>query len=193
MNLTFFPMHIVGVLGMPRRDYTYSGGMGWTAPNMIETIGSYLLAVGLLMVMVNLAVALFRGERVGNDPFGGPTLEWATTSPPPPYNFPVIPTVSSPYAMWDEEDRQEDARNLERGRRVLERGHQTAASSAVDAEWDEVLDMPSDSILPPVLALALSGVFAFLLLKLWIVAAVFLGFCLCVLGFWHGKEPQEAS
>jgi cytochrome c oxidase subunit I len=191
MNLTFFPMHIVGLLGMPRRDYTYSGGLGWTAPNLIETIGAYLLAAGLLMVVANLAVSLVRGEAAGNDPFGGDTLEWATTSPPPRYNFPVIPKVSSPYAMWDREDREEDARNLERGRKVLERGHETPASTAVDADWDEVLTMPSDSIWPPVLALALAGIFAFLLLKLWIVAGVFLLACLGVLAAWHGKEPQR--
>jgi cytochrome c oxidase subunit I len=193
MNLTFFPMHIVGLLGMPRRDYTYPGGLGWTAPNLIETIGAYLLAAGLLMVVVNLAVSLFRGERVGNNPFAAPTLEWATTSPPPEYNFPVIPKVSSPYAVWDEEDRREDTRNLERGHRVLERGHETPASTAVDADWDEVLTMPSESVWPPVLALGLSGIFAFLLLKLWIVAGIFLVLCLCVLAAWHGKEPQEAS
>jgi cytochrome c oxidase subunit I+III len=193
MNLTFFPMHIVGLLGMPRRDYTYSGGLGWTAPNLIETIGAYLLAAGLLMVVGNLAVSLFRGERVGDNPFEAPTLEWATSSPPPAYNFPVIPKVSTPYAVWDEEDRREDARNLERGSRVLERGHETPASTAVDADWDEVLTMPSESAWPPTLALALAGVFAFLLLKLWIVAGVFLLACLGVLAAWHGKEPQEAS
>jgi cytochrome c oxidase subunit I+III len=192
MNLTFFPMHIVGILGMPRREYTYSGGLGWSGLNLIETLGAYLLAIGLLMVVVNLAVSLFWGEAAGNDPFGGDTLEWSTTSPPPDYNFPVIPKVSSPYAMWDTEDREEDARNLERGRRVLEQGHETPSSTAVDAEADEVLKMPSNSIWPPVLALAMSGIFAFLLLKLWIVAAVFLFACLCVLAAWHGKEPQEA-
>jgi cytochrome c oxidase subunit 1/cytochrome c oxidase subunit I+III len=190
MNLTFFPMHIVGLLGMPRRQYTYSGDLGWTGLNLLETIGAYVLAAGLLMVVVNLAVSLFRGEVAGDDPFGGDTLEWSTTSPPPDYNFPVIPKVSSPYAMWDKEDREEDARNLERGRKVLERGHETPASTAVDADWDEVLSMPSDSVWPPVLAVAMAGIFAFLLLKLWIVAGVFLVACLGVLALWHGKDPQ---
>ena len=108
MNLTFFPMHILGLDGMPRRDYTYPRGLGWSALNLIESIGSYLLAAGLLTVAVNLAISLFRGERVGNDPWGGDTLEWSTTSPPPEYNYAVIPTVSSPYAMWDREDRERE-------------------------------------------------------------------------------------
>src|ERR671937_571294 len=127
MNLTFFPMHILGLEGMPRRDYTYPGGMGWTGLNLLETVGAYLLATGLLAVFVNLAVSVFRGARVGNDPWEGDTLEWATTSPPPPYNYAVIPRVSSPYAMWDRDDREADARALARGERTLERGHETPA------------------------------------------------------------------
>ena len=192
MNLTFFPMHILGFEGMPRRNYTYPSGMGWHGLNLIETLGSYLLAIGLLMVIVNLAVSLFRGARAGPDPFGAPTLEWSTTSPPPPYNYPVIPQVSSPYAMWDEKDRERDSDNLRRGRRVLEQGHETPASTTVDAEWDEVLQMPSSSPWPPVLAVMFAGVFAFLMLKLWIVSGLFVLGGLVVLAAWHAREPQEA-
>ena len=77
MNLTFFPMHILGLQGMPRREYTYPSDLGWHGLNLLETLGSYLLAIGLLMVFVNLAVSLFRGEVAGPDPFGAPTLEWS--------------------------------------------------------------------------------------------------------------------
>ncbi len=192
MNLTFFPMHIVGLLGMPRRQWTYPSDLGWTGYNVVESIGAYLLAAGLLMVFVNLAVSRFRGERVGNDPFEGDTLEWATTSPPPPYNYPVIPKVTSSYPMWDREDRREDLVNLAQGRKVLEQGHETPASTTVDADWDEILEMPSSSPWPPVLAIAISGVFAMVLLKQWIAASVFLVAVLVVLAAWHGKEPQEA-
>ena len=192
MNLTFFPMHIVGLLGMPRRDYTYGSDLGWTSLNQLETIGSYLLGIGLLMVIVNLAVSLFRGELAGNDPFGGETLEWSTSSPPPPYNYPVVPKVTSPYPMWDIEDREQDLENLEGGEKVLEQGHETPASTTVDAEWDEILEMPSSSPWPPVLAVALSGIFAFILLKLWIVSGLFALAALAVLAAWHAKEPQGA-
>jgi cytochrome c oxidase subunit I+III len=192
MNLTFFPMHIVGLLGMPRRQYTYPSDLGWTGYNLVESIGAYLLAAGLLMVAVNLAVSRFRGARVGRDPWEGDTLEWATTSPPPAYNYAVIPKVTSPYPMWDRDDREEDAANLSQGRRVLERGHETPASTAVDAEWDEILEMPASSPWPPVLALAISGVFAFVLLEQWIAAGIFVVAALVVLGAWHGREPQEA-
>jgi cytochrome c oxidase subunit I+III len=192
MNLTFFPMHIVGLLGMPRRQYTYPADLGWTGYNVLESIGAYLLAAGLLMVAANLVVSLFKGDAAGRDPFGGSTLEWATSSPPPAYNYAVIPTVSSPYPMWDGEDRREDIQKLASGEMVLERGHETPASTAVDAEWDEVLDMPSSSPWPVILAIAISGIFAFVLLKQWIAAAIVVVVALVVLGAWHGKEPQEA-
>jgi heme/copper-type cytochrome/quinol oxidase subunit 1 len=192
MNLTFFPMHIVGLLGMPRRQYTYPSGLGWSGYNLIESIGAYLLAAGLLVVAANLAVSCFRGERAGNDPWEGDTLEWATSSPPPPYNYPVIPKVTSSYPMWDREDRAEDADNLAAGRKVLERGHETPASTAVDADWDEILEMPSSSPWPLVLAIAVSGIFTFVLLEQWIAASIFVAASFVVLAAWHGKEPQEA-
>jgi cytochrome c oxidase subunit 1/cytochrome c oxidase subunit I+III len=192
MNLTFFPMHILGLQGMPRRDYTYPSDAGWTGLNFIESIGSYLLALGLLSVFVNLAISYFRGERAGNDPWGGDTLEWSTSSPPPEYNYAVIPTVSSPYAMWDRDDREEDARNLKRGRKTLEQGHETPGTSVVDADWDEILEMPSNSPWPPILALCLTGIFTFLILQVWIGAAIFVVLTFAALAGWHNKEPQES-
>src|SRR4051812_7281852 len=190
--LTFFPMHIVGLLGMPRRQYTYPGGLGWTGYNVIESIGAYLLAVGLLLVVVNLAVSLFRGEVAGNDPWEGDTLEWSTTSPPPDYNYAVIPSVTSPYPMWDRADREEDARKLERGELVLGGGHETPSSTVLDADWDEILEMPSESWSPVLLAAMLAGTFAMLLTTHYMVAAGFAVLALVVLGGWHWKEPQGA-
>ena len=189
---TFFPMHIVGLLGMPRRNYTYEPGLGWTALNLIETLGSYLLGAGLLLLVANLAISRFRGPPSGDDPWGGDTLEWATTSPPRPYNFPVIPKVTSPYAMWDKDDRAEDEDKLARGELTLERGHETPATTTLDAQLDEILDMPSDSWAPLLLAAALSLVFVMLLTGHWTTAVVFGGLAAAVLAGWHWKEPQEA-
>src|SRR3954464_9833973 len=190
--LTFFPMHIVGLLGMPRRNYTYPAGLGWTGLNLAETLGSYLLTLGLLVMAVNLVVSRFRGAPAGNDPWEGDTLEWATTSPPPAYNFAVIPTVSSPYAMWDAEDREEDQRRLARGEMTLEQGHETPATTTLDAHLAEVLDMPSDSPWPILLAGALAGIFVMLLTGHVVTALVFAGLGGVVLMAWHGEEPEEA-
>ena len=193
MNLTFFPMHIVGLLGMPRRQYTYPEGLGWTGYNLVETLGAYLLAAGLLLVVANLAVSLFRGAAAGNDPWGGDTLEWSTRSPPPAYNYAVIPRVTSPYAMWDREDRDADIRDLGGGgERVLEEGHETPASTVLDADPDEILDMPSKSWSPVILAVVLAAGFTMLLTKHYVVAATCAALALLVLAGWHWKEPQRA-
>jgi hypothetical protein len=176
---------------MPRREYTYPSGMGWTSYNLIETIGGYITAIGLVMVAANLITSLFRGVPAGNDPFEGDTLEWSTTSPPPAYNFALLPKISSPYAMWDKEDRERDAQRLAEGRLTLERGHETVATTTLDAELDEILGMPSSSPWPPLLAAALSGVFVMLLLGHLVTAAVFIVATLAVLAAWHWQEPED--
>jgi cytochrome c oxidase subunit 1/cytochrome c oxidase subunit I+III len=190
--VTFFPMHIVGLLGMPRRDYTYAPGLGWSGLNLIETLGSYLLTAGLLLVVGNLAVSLFRGEPAGSDPWGGDTLEWSTTSPPPPYNYAVIPKVSSAYAMWDRADREEDARRLARGEGLLAGGHETPGSTVLDAAPDAIREMPPHSAWPPLVAVALSGVFALLLLGHWVAATVVAALGLLVVAAWLWEEPAAA-
>ncbi|HEX4760522.1 MAG TPA: cytochrome c oxidase subunit I [Thermoleophilaceae bacterium] len=192
MNLTFFPMHILGLLGMPRRTYTYPSGLGWTGLNLLETVGAYLLGAGLLLVVVNLAVSLFRGAPAGPDPFNGDTLEWSTTSPPPAYNYVVIPTVTSPYPMWDASDREQDVHDLNAGRRIYGRGHETPASTVLDAEADEILKMPPESWAPVLLAASAAVMFVMLLLEHYVTAGAFAGVTLLVLAGWHLKEPQEA-
>jgi cytochrome c oxidase subunit I+III len=189
--LTFFPMHMLGLLGMTRRIYTYPNGMGWGAYNLSETIGAFILTAGLLMIFANLAYRRFRGPAAGPDPFGGGTLEWSTTSPPPHYNFPVIPVVRSAYPNWDREDREADRARLRRGELVFDEGHETPAATVVDAVPDEVLEMPSESPWPLVLSVCTAGLFVMLLVRHYVVAGVFALLALLVLAAWHWKEPEE--
>jgi len=191
-SLTFFPMHLVGLLGMTRRVYTYPAGLGWDPYNLAETVGAFLLAAGLLLIGANLLWSSFRGAPAGDDPFFGGTLEWATTSPPSEYNFPVIPTVSSAYPNWDRGDREEDRRRLERGRLALEQGHETPASTVRDAYLDEVLELPAESPWPVALALCVLGFFAMLLTAHVVVAGLFAGLGALTLAAWHAREPEEA-
>ena len=100
-HLTFDTMHIPGLLGMPRRIYTYEPGMGWDTPNLIVTIGVFFQIAGVLIFVFNMIQSYFRGEPAGNDPWDAWTLEWSTSSPPPDYNFVTIPTVKSRRPLWD--------------------------------------------------------------------------------------------
>src|SRR5215467_2497035 len=100
-NLTFVTMHVPGMLGMARRIYTYAPDRGWEIWNLIVTLGVPLQAAGVLILVVNIVLSLRRGEIAGDDPWDAWTLEWATTSPPPPYNFEVVPVVSSRRPLWD--------------------------------------------------------------------------------------------
>jgi heme/copper-type cytochrome/quinol oxidase subunit 1 len=99
--VTFFPMHILGLEGMPRRIATYGASTGWGGWNLAESIGAYLIGLGAMVFFWNLAVSVRRGQPAGNDRWDGYTLEWATTSPPPPYNFDRLPAIHSERPVFD--------------------------------------------------------------------------------------------
>jgi len=189
--LTFFPMHIVGLLGMTRRVYTYGPGLGWSGYNLAETVGAFVLAAGLLLIAANLALSRFRGEPADADPFFGGTLEWTVPSPPPPYNFAVVPLVTSPYPNWDRADREADALRLARGDLVLDEGHETPSSTVRDARLDEILEMPSDSPWPLAVAACVALVFVMLLTRHAVVAGLAAGLTAIALCGWHLQEPEE--
>ena len=101
-NITFFPMHFAGMFGMPRRVYTYSSGYGFDGYNMISSIGSFLIAISMIVMIWNWIRTMREGEPAGDDPWDAPTLEWSIPSPPPAYNFARIPVVASRRPFWDQ-------------------------------------------------------------------------------------------
>ena len=100
-NLTFFPMHQLGLAGMPRRIADYSASAGWSELNLVATIGGFVIAASLLPFFWNVLISLRNGKIAGDDPWGGNTLEWATTSPPPAYNFDHLPEIRSERPVFD--------------------------------------------------------------------------------------------
>ena len=100
-QLAFFPMHISGLMGMPRRVYTYPAGMGLELPNLLSSIGASIVAVAIALFVLNMILAFKRGLVAPANPWGAPTLEWATDSPPPRYNFAHIPVAETRTPLWD--------------------------------------------------------------------------------------------
>ncbi|MDP9369048.1 MAG: cbb3-type cytochrome c oxidase subunit I, partial [Chloroflexota bacterium] len=101
-NTTFFPMHFLGLEGMPRRYYTYSDGSGWSGWNLVSTLGAYLLGASVLVFLAAVYRSLKSGQPAGPDPWDGATLEWSIPSPPPVYNFATIPVVRHRDPLWEE-------------------------------------------------------------------------------------------
>jgi cytochrome c oxidase subunit 1/cytochrome c oxidase subunit I+III len=172
-NIGFFPMHISGLLGMPRRVYTYADGMGWDWLNMITTIGSYIFTLGVLLFLINVWKSYRSGAKAGDNPWDAPTLEWATTSPPPPYNFVVIPTVASRHPLWEDRLQQHDGEGskLHNGL-VLDHGREAIGTSALDAAPDIILRMPRDSYAPVILSLTVTAIFVGLVFHWWWLSAL---------------------
>jgi cytochrome c oxidase subunit I len=145
-NVTFFPMHILGAEGMPRRVYRYAPMMGWDSLNMLATVGAFILGFAVLVLVVNMVMSLRSGEEAGNDPWDGRTLEWTMPSPPPEYNFARIPIVRGRDAFW-----------LEKYGRALEpeqarQGAVEPTGHVLEPGPAEVIHVPPPSIFPLVLA-----------------------------------------
>lgn len=171
-NLAFLPMHWTGLRGMPRRIYTYPDGVGWTGLNQTTTAGAFLLAFGLALVLTNVLRSIRKGEPAGDNPWDGPTLEWATSSPPPPYNFAVIPVVASRHPLWEERLCEGTGRtSIDRGPQ-LDSGREALATTAIDAHPDLILKMPADDPWPFFVTIALAIGFIGLLLQAWWLAAL---------------------
>jgi cytochrome c oxidase subunit 1 len=158
-NLTFFPMHFVGLHGMPRRVYTYPEGLGFELMNQIETAGSFVLGIAFLVFMFNIFQTWRKPANAPADPWNGATLEWAIPSPPPEFNFAEIPTVHGRDALWE--------LKRERGGTLPEPARVSGAG----------IHMPNPSYWPLVTAVGILAFFVFLMMMghtgIWPVVASF--------------------
>jgi cytochrome c oxidase subunit 1/cytochrome c oxidase subunit I+III len=190
-NLGFFPMHIAGLLGMPRRIYTYSDSMGWDWLNLITTAGSFLFGFGVLLLIYNVVKSKRHGPTAPHNPWDAPTLEWAVSSPPPPYNFAVIPVVASRHPLWEDRlDQSEDDRSHIETGLVLDHGKEALGTTTLDAEPNVILKMPRDTLVPLYLALSMTFVTAGLALVNWWVVAIGMALTACSILAWLWPEAR---
>ena len=197
-NMTFFPMHNLGLLGMPRRVYTYLDGLGWNGMNLFATVGAFVFAAGIAVLMWDAWVCSRKGRPAGNNPWGADTLEWGTTSPPPNYNFRHIPVVEGRYPLWDASGAAPEVVGLRDDRREI------IVTSILDAQPDCISILPGPSPWPLLLAGAVAVAFIGLLFSvIWVPVGFFLAF-LAMVGWhwprehvrrppWSEKERPEAD
>ena len=165
-NVGFFPMHILGLIGMPRRVFTYPAGLGFGGWNMAITAGSFVLGIGILMTFINVFMSLRTGKIAGRNPWNSDGLEWLTDSPPKAYAFEHIPVVASRHPLWDDTDKLDDPDDD----RVLDKGRLTPTSTWLDAEPIGIATIPEESLAPLVISLFMFGLFLSLAFRsMWAV------------------------
>jgi cytochrome c oxidase subunit 1 len=187
-NLTFFPMHILGLNGMPRRVYTYQAEMGWGSLNLFISASALILATGFLLFFFDAIRSAKFGALAGSNPWNAPSLEWATESPPPDYAFAQIPVVTSGYPLWDRPAALPVAAGLRIDRREL------VITSVAEAEPQVRDTSPQNSIWPLVAAITTSIMFVWSIFSPWGVVWGSIPIGLTLIGwFWPKGTPEDSA
>ncbi len=193
-NVAFFPMHILGFLGMPRRIYTYDSGLGWDALNLLISIASFVFAAGTLLTLFNFVRSRFRGARAPADPWHADSLEWSTTSPPPEYNFAAIPIVNGRHPLWDEPPSSVEVGDGQASTRALgvvgALEKDMPVTEGLDARPQDVLGIPEPTYLPFIAAVGIALFFVGLLVEAAVVGVVgvLIGMAAVVVWLWRTSE-----
>ena len=184
-NVTFFPMHILGFQGMPRRVYTYPAEMGWGTLNLIATGGALLLIAGGVLFIFNVVRSYVAGTVAADDPWHGETLEWATSSPPPVYNFLHIPIVEGRSAMWNRSDPAPVVTGLRTDcREVL-------ITDVMDAAPVHAYELPKPTIWPFLCAVVTSAFFVGSVFTPWALPIAIVPLAITLIGWFWPKRPTR--
>jgi cytochrome c oxidase subunit I+III len=187
-NLTFFPMHILGLQGMPRRIYTYQPDMPWYGTNLFVSLSAIVLIAGFLLFFVNAVRSARSGPVANNNPWDAPTLEWATASPPPSYNFIRIPVVNGLHPLWDRKGILDVAGGLRTDRREL------VVTSLVAAQPEAREASPRNSIWPLWTALTTTVMLIWSIFSPWAVVWGSIPIAFTLIGwFWPKATPEDES
>jgi cytochrome c oxidase subunit I+III len=185
-NVTFFPMHQLGIHGMPRRIYTYLADTGWGKLNLLATGGAVLMAVSVVLFLINVWRSRRHGEFAGSDPWGGPTLEWATSSPPPSYGFARLPTVEGRDALWCQTPDTPVVVGLSTDKREV------LSTTIMDAQPEHKHELTEDSVWPFTLAIVATGTIAGVIFHpIALPIGLALAFVVLFAWFWRELEPKR--
>ena len=187
-NCAFFPMHILGLEGMPRRIYTYGPDMPWGDLNFFISIASAFFDFNFVLLLVNIVVSLIAGRRAGDNPWNAPTLEWATASPPPPHNFTRIPIVESAEPLWSEREALPVVTGMRADRREV------LISTLTDAQPDMLESSPQPSIWPFASAMVTNVVLLASIFTAWAITAGAIPIAIVLtLWFWPKGTKEDES
>jgi cytochrome c oxidase subunit I+III len=188
-NITFFPMHITGLLGMPRRVASYPADFGWDMLNLISSLGSAVLALGILVFIVDFVTHLRWGPKARRNPWNAGTLEWATALPSPDTGVRSVPIVTGHYPIWDNPKLPEQ---IERGDFFLPdspRGRrETLRTGSVDAQPEQILILPKPSWLPLLASVTTTAAFGVSIFYMWTLAGVLAAATLALILAWAWKS-----
>jgi cytochrome c oxidase subunit I len=186
-NLTFFPMHVLGLWGMPRRIYTYPAVAGWGSLNLLASVGAVLIIGAVVVFLIDAVVALKVGALAADNPWNAGTLEWATSSPPPACNFVHPPTVAGRDPLWDNPPDQPAIVGLRSDVRDV------LVTHVLDAEPDHRFEFPAPSPWPFWTAVATTGLFIGSIFNPWAVVYGAVPVFIAVTGWFWPKHPGETG
>jgi heme/copper-type cytochrome/quinol oxidase subunit 1 len=187
-NVAFFPMHILGLAGMPRRIYTYPEASGWGPLNLLVSVGAVVFALSFLLLFWNIFISLRSGRIAGDNPWDAPSLEWATSSPPPPQNFDRIPLVESRYPLWAEREELPVATGLALDTREI------VLTTVAEGRADLIVTSPQSDIWPFVSAVFVGLTFVGSIFNGWValIGLVPIGIALTAWGWPNGTVEDES-
>jgi cytochrome c oxidase subunit I+III len=184
-NVTFFPMHQLGLDGMPRRVYTYAAETGWGPLNLVSSLGALGLVAGGVLLGVNLLISLRRGRTAGPNPWGADTLEWSVPSPPPVYNFLHIPVVEGRSALWDRSPDAPVVTGIRSDRREV------LITDVVDAAPSNKPRYPEPTLWPFAAAVVTSAFFVASIFTAWSVVIFAIPLAITLIGWFWPDPPEE--
>jgi cytochrome c oxidase subunit I+III len=195
-NITFLIMHWTGLMGMPRRIYTYQSGLGWDIPNLISSLGSFIMAIGIATLLLDIILHFRFGQPAKANPWNADTLEWATSLPPSAYNFVSLAEIHSRHPLWDNPELPQSIAHGEHALGVIDHGRrETWGTDPLTGKVREIIHLPGNSWLPLIAALFIAVLCISLLLKVYWLTAVGFAAAVAVLLRWsweNGTHPAAA-
>jgi cytochrome c oxidase subunit I+III len=195
-HVGFFPMHFTGLLGMPRRVYTYPEGLGWDWLNLTSTVGAFAFAAGVLLFVIDVVQHFWRGAKISRNPWNAGTLDWMMEIPPEDWGARSVPIIATRYPLWQQANFLDDVDN---GRFLIpdapDMRRETIITSVVDGRPEQVLRVPGNSWWPLLAAIATGGFFIGATFHAWVITGVsaVLSFILILCWVWNTAEIPEKN